>query len=131
MFNRRILVALAACSILSASTALAGGGGGTKKDSTIKVINNVMVAGVGHAIYAFVDVADADIAAAAGDPDPNVVFAAFDALGGKKIQPGGNSATFSVKKGPHTVTAVDIVAAGGVGKKPGNTTYGNVVVAFP
>ena len=133
MFNRRMLVALAAFSILTASTALAGGGGGTKKNTTIKVINNVKVNNEGHAIYAFVDVADGDIQAAAqSSEDPNVVFAAFDRLGGKMIQPGGGSATFSVKKGPHTVSAVDIVLAAAVGKKPADTTNNsNVTVAFP
>ncbi len=124
MFNRRILVALAAFSILSASTAFAGGGGGTKKDSTIKVVNKV-----GNPIYAFVDVADADIQAASVKPDP---LGAFKALGGKEIASGGNSHSFSVKTGSHTVTAIDIVVAAPVGKKTVVTSKGKTSeVTFP
>lgn len=123
MFNRRMLVALAACLILSASTAMAGGGG-TKKDSTIKVINNGP-----NPIYAFVDVPDASIQAAAGALDP---ITAFNNLGGKEIAAGGNSHSFSVKAGTHTVTAVDIVLEAPVGKKPVTTSKGKTSdVTFP
>lgn len=101
MFNRRMFVALACCLAVSTSSALAGGSGGTKKDSTVKVVNNV-----GNPIYAFVDVPVADIQTAAGKADP---IAAFKALGGKEIAAGGNSALFKVKAGAHKVSAVDIV----------------------
>jgi hypothetical protein len=103
MFNRRMFVALACCVAVSASSALAGGSGGTKKDSTIKVVNQTS-----NTIYAFVDVPSADIATAAAKADP---IAAFKALGGKQIASGKNSALFQVKAGAHKVSAVDIVAA--------------------
>jgi hypothetical protein len=115
MFNRRSFVALAMCLVMSASTAFAGGGG-AKKDSTIKVVNNLS-----NTIYTFVDVADADITVAAGKPDP---IAAFKALGGKEVAAGGNSTTFAVKSGLHTVTAVDIVAAVAAGKQSITTSKG-------
>ena len=117
MFNRRVFVALACCLAVSASSALAGGSGGTKKDSTIKVVNNG-----GNPIYAFVDVSQADIATAAGKVDP---IKAFKALGGKEIAAGKNNALFQVKAGAHKVSAVDIVLAIPVVlDKPVTTTKG-------
>jgi hypothetical protein len=113
MFNRRMFVALVVCLAMSVSTALAGGGG-AKKDSTIKVVNSGP-----NPIYAFVDVAAADITAAADKPDP---IAAFKALGGKQVAAGGASANFSVKSGPHTVIAVDIVKEEPVGGPKSVTT---------
>ena len=117
MFTRRMFVALACCLTVSASSALAGGSGGTKKDSTVKVVNNGS-----NPIYAFVDVASADISTAAGKADP---IAAFKALGGKEIAAGKNSALFQVKAGAHKVSAVDIVLAIPVViDKPVTTTKG-------
>lgn len=101
MFNRRMFVALACCLAVSASSALAGGSGGTKKDSTIKVVNQGS-----NPVYAFVDVAAADILSASKATDP---IAAFKKLGGKQIAGGKNSALFQVKAGAHKVSAVDIV----------------------
>lgn len=115
MFNRRTFVALVACLAMSVSTAFAGGGG-AKKDSTIKVVNSGL-----NPIYAFVDVTDARISEAASSSDP---IRAFNALGGKQIASGGNSANFSVKSGPHSVTAVDIVYEEPVGKQSVTTTKG-------
>ena len=101
MFSRRMFVALAVCLAISPSIAFAGGGGGAKKDSTIKFVNQGS-----NPVYAFVDVAIADIQTAAGKADP---IAAFKALGGRQIASGGNHALFSVKSGAHKVPAVDIV----------------------
>lgn len=115
MFNRRMFVALVACLAMSVSTALAGGGG-AKKDSTIKVVNNGP-----NPVYAFVDVTDAKISEAASTSDP---IKAFKALGGREIASGNNSANFSVKSGPHTVTAVDIVLRVPVGQQSVTTTKG-------
>jgi hypothetical protein len=115
MFNRRMFVALVVCLAMSVSTALAGGGG-AKKDSTIKVVNSGP-----NPVYAFVDVTDAKIQEAASSSDP---IKAFNALGGKQIASGGNSANFSVKSGPHTVTVVDIVEEEPVGKQSVTTTKG-------
>jgi hypothetical protein len=121
MFNRRMFVALACCLAVSASSAFAGGSGGAKKDSTIKVVNQGS-----NPVYAFVDVAQADIATAAAKADP---IAAFKALGGKQIAAGKNSALFQVKAGAHKVSAVDIVAAVPVVlDKPITTTKGKTSV---
>ena len=110
-----MFVALVACLAMSVSSAFAGGGG-AKKDSTIKVVNNGS-----NPIYAFVDVTDAKISEAASSSDP---LKAFNALGGKQSASGGNSASFSVKSGAHTVTAVDIVFEEPVGKQSVTTTKG-------
>ena len=116
MFSRRLFIALAACLVLSSSTAFAGGGG-TKKNSTIRVINNGA-----NPIYAFVDVAADRIEAAADQADP---IAAFKALGGKQIASGGNAVNFAVKAGAHKVTAVDLVTQTAVAiDKPVTTTKG-------
>ncbi len=120
MFNRRVFVALACCLAVSASSALAGGSGGTKKDSTIKVVNQS-----GNPIYAFVDVAASDITAASLKTDP---IAAFKALGGKQIAAGKNSALFQVKAGAHKVIAVDIVTEEGIAEKSVTTTKGKTSV---
>lgn len=117
MFNRRMFAALACCLAVSASSAFAGGSGGTKKDSTIKVVNQGS-----NPVYAFVDVSSADIQTAAGKADP---IAAFKALGGKQIASGKNNALFQVKAGAHTVSAVDIVLQVAVViDKPVTTTKG-------
>lgn len=99
MFNRRMLVALAACLAVSASSAMAGGGGGSKKNATIEVHNQS-----DGVIYAFVDVKDSKIEAASLSDDP---IAAFKKLGGQEIEVGGH-ASFSVRAGKHTITAVDV-----------------------
>lgn len=102
MFNRRMLVALAACLAISASSAMAGGGGGTKKNSTIEVHNKT-----NHVVYAFVDVSDQKIQTASGKPTPEAILAAFKQLGGKQIDDPG-SASFKVAAGDHNVTVVAI-----------------------
>lgn len=102
MFNRRMLVALAACLAISASSAMAGGGGGVKKNSTIEVHNET-----GHVIYAFANVSDAKIQAAAQGTSEAAILAAFKGLGGKKIEDGAN-APFSVAAGDNVITAVAI-----------------------
>lgn len=107
MFKRSALVGLMIGMMLSGSSVFAGGGnGGVKRDSTVKVINNSL-----NPVYAFVDVASSNITTASTAADP---IAAFKALGGKEIAAGGNSASFSVKAGSHTVTAVDIVSESAV-----------------
>lgn len=119
MFNRRMLVALAACLVVSASSAMAGGDGGTKKNSTIEVQN-----GTPNVLYAFVDVSDQDIEKAAMKSDP---LKAFRDLGGKEIQPGA-SAKFKVAAGNHWVSAVDIEEEEPAGKEHVNVPKGTTVV---
>lgn len=119
MFNRRMLVAVAACLAISASSAMAGGGGGTKKNSTIEVHNKT-----DNIIYAFVDVNDSKIAQAAMKADP---LAAFKALGGKEIQPGA-SANFKVAAGDHVISAVDIEDEEPEGQEEVNVAKGATVV---
>lgn len=109
MFNRRTLVALATCLILSASTAVAGGNGGSKKDSTLRVVNST-----GNEAFVFVNVPDAQIQAAANSLDP---LGAFRNLGGKQVAGGRNSVDFKVRAGSHTVTAVDIVDEVAIGQQ--------------
>lgn len=109
MIDRRTLVALAACVMLTASTALAGGNGGSKKDSTIEVVNET-----DNIAYVFVDVPDARIEAAANSADP---IAAFNDLGGKQLAGGGGSVEFKVRSGNHTVTAIDIEDEVAIGKQ--------------
>ena len=119
MFNRRMFVALACCLAVSASSALAGGSGGTKKDSTIKVVNQGP-----NPVYAFVNVTQAKIESASMAVDP---IAAFKALGGKEIAGGSNHALFQVKAGKHQVIAVDIVEEVGVADKSVTTTKGKTL----
>ncbi|MGN6136451.1 MAG: hypothetical protein ACTHOU_18365 [Aureliella sp.] len=124
MFNRRMFVALAVCLAVSASSAFAGGNGGTKKDSTVRVVNNGT-----NTIYAFVDVDPALIQAAAGSNNP---IAGFHNLGGREIAGGGNSSDFKVKAGNHRVIAVDIVAEAAAGDKTVLVQKGQTAtVSFP
>jgi hypothetical protein len=109
MFNRRTLVALATCLILSASTAVAGGNGGSKKDSTLRVVNSTA-----NPAFVFVNVPDAQIQAAAVSNDP---LRAFRDLGGKQVAGGGNHVDFKVRAGSHTITAVDIVDEVAIGQQ--------------
>jgi hypothetical protein len=109
MFNRRTLVALATCLILSATTAIAGGNGGSKKDSTLRVVN-----ATGNPAFVFVNVPDGQIQAAANSADP---LGAFRNLGGKQVSGGNNFVDFRVKAGSHTVSAVDIAEEVAIGQQ--------------
>ncbi len=104
MFNRRMLIAVAACLAVSASSAFAGGNGGSKKDSTIHVENQTE-----YRLYVFADVSDARIQRAAASADP---LAAFKGLGGKEVESTG-TASFQVKSGNHNITAVAVDAEEG------------------
>lgn len=91
-----MIVALAACAILSSSTAFAGGGnGGSKADPIINVRNDTAAA-----IAAFIN------------PDPAKVSglnststqAQIEAAGGKLVNP-GKTHKFTVKQGTYVVAA--------------------------
>jgi hypothetical protein len=92
MFSRRMFLVLAACAILTSSTAFAGSGG-TKKDATISIRNDTA-----GPIAAFVD------------PDPVKVGgltatstqAQIEAAGGKVVNPGA-TATVKVAAGTHSI----------------------------
>lgn len=101
MFNRRMFVALAIALTTAMMPAFAGSGG-TKKDSTIRVVNNTDTQ-----VFAFANVSNATLQAIATSPNPQQ--AAINA-GGKLIAGGGNSATFSVKAGANTVTVATATA---------------------
>ena len=94
-----MLVALAACLAVSASSAMAGGGGGTKKNATIEVQN-----ATSYVLFVFVDVSDSKIQKASTNADP---IAAFKQLGGKQIESSA-SVSFKVAAGKHNITAVVI-----------------------
>ena len=94
MFNRRALLVMAVCAVLTSSTAFAGGGG-TKKDGTISVRNDT--AGI---IAAFID------------PDPAKIFslpanptqAQIEAAGGKLVNPNA-TVDFKVSAGTYNLAA--------------------------
>lgn len=88
--NRRTFAVLAVCLCVSGSAF--AGGGGTKKDATITVTNNT-AAQIGVAV---------DYTGAL----PPATVAAFQAGGGKIVN-AGDTATFKVKAGAHTVIAGD------------------------
>ncbi len=96
MFNRRVFVALAVCLCTFSLQAFAGGNGGTKKNSTVRVVNNTDTP-----VFAFVNVSDTTLNNIANAADPQQ--AALNA-GGKLIAAGGNEVKFSVKSGNNTVT---------------------------
>ncbi len=100
MFNRRALLVMAVCAVLTSSTAFAGGGG-TKKDSTISVRNDTRA-----------------VSAAAVDPTPaflalppNATQAQIEAAGGKVINPGA-TADFKVSAGTYRLVASNGLVAG-------------------
>jgi hypothetical protein len=125
MFNRRALLVMAVCAVLTSSTAFAGGGG-TKKDSTISVRNDT-----GAVSAAAVDPTPAFLAL-----PPNATQAQIEAAGGKVINPGA-TADFKVSAGTYTLVAsngpVDADTSVTVGK--GQTkryafTNANALVAY-
>jgi|SwirhirootsSR3_FD_contig_61_7266430_length_599_multi_2_in_0_out_0_1 hypothetical protein len=89
--------------VFAVSTAEAGGG--TKPNSTIKVTNNT-----GTTLAVIVDPSNALISSINGG---TVTEASFKAAGGKIVE-NGNSASFSVKAGPHTVGGA-LVSETGIG----------------
>lgn len=99
MLQRRMFLALVVCLCTMAVPAFAGGSGGAKKDSTIKVVNNTNAP-----IYAFVDVSNADLASIQAAPTAAAAQTLAEKFG-KLVGGGGNSALFSVKAGPHQVSA--------------------------
>ncbi|MEO8270463.1 MAG: hypothetical protein ABI557_12140 [Aureliella sp.] len=124
MFNRRMLVALAACLAVSASSAMAGGGGGTKKNATLEVHNATE-----NVVYAFVNISDAKIQGAVDPASPEKTLAAFKKLGGKQIEIDGK-ASFPVVAGDNIVTAVAIDAGNQqlVGRAGANVPKGTTSV---
>jgi len=91
-----MIVALAACAILSSSTAFAGGpNAGTKSDPIIRVSN-----GSGGPIAAFINPDPAKIAAIPVPVTPQGIEKA-----GGKIVNSGQHVDFKVKKGANTVAA--------------------------
>ena len=99
MFNRRTLLTLAVCAILSTTTAFAGSGG-TKKDATIGVRNDSS-----GPIAAFVDPDAAKVGALPANPTQ----AQIEAAGGQLINAGG-IATFKVTAGTYTLAAGPTIA---------------------
>lgn len=96
MFTRRMLVALAACAVLTSSTAFAGGNnGGTKQDPIIKVRNDS-----GAPIAAFIDPDPAKIASLPAQPTK----AQIEAAGGKLVNPGA-TAEFKMQVGTYLLAA--------------------------
>jgi hypothetical protein len=94
MFNRRALLVVAVCAVLTSSTAFAGGGG-TKKDATISVRNDT--AGI---IAAFVDPDPAKIVALPANPTQ----AQIEAAGGKLVNPNA-TVEFKVSAGTYNLAA--------------------------
>lgn len=103
MFQRRMFLALAVCMFTMAVPAFAGGSGGTKKDSTIKVVNNTDAP-----IYAFVGVSNADLNSIVTAPDAATAQSRAEKFG-KLVGGGGNSALFKVKAGTNMVSAAPAV----------------------
>lgn len=93
MFNRRALLVMAVCAVLTSSTAFAGGGG-TKKDSTISLRNDT-----GAVSAAAVDPTPAFLAL-----PPTATQAQIEAAGGKVINPGA-TADFKVSAGTYRLVA--------------------------
>ena len=97
MFNRRMLVALAACLAVSASTVFAGGNGGSKKSPDA-------------AIYVFLDVdqqdlQDAYFAYLNGDINESQLRSHLTGrLRGKLVNARGHH-LFPTRVGPHVITA--------------------------
>lgn len=94
MFNRRIFLAMAVCTILASSTAFAGSGG-AKKDATICVRNDTK-----NPIAAFVDPDSSKIAALPASPTE----AQINAAGGQLVNPGA-TASFKVAAGTYVLAA--------------------------
>jgi hypothetical protein len=99
---RLALLALVAVSVMSAP-ALAGGGGGTKKDSTIKFVHDLPTTTIGR-VGVILDQTTAQLEAIASASNP---ADAFTKAGGKFVD-NGQSASFKVLSGDHTVYIINI-----------------------
>ena len=111
MFARRMFVALAACAVLTSSTAFAGGNnGGSKQDPIIKVRNDS-----GGPIAAFIDPDPVKIAALPATPTQ----AQIEAAGGKLVNAGA-TVEFKMKVGTYLLAA---------GNNPGNAPSVSVTTA--
>jgi len=103
---RSICLALCVLTVLSAP-ALAGGGGGTKKDSTIRVTNDIPAAGSSR-IGVILGQSLAQLTAIASAPNPEQ---AFTDAGGKFLNPGAD-ASFRVKSGEQSISITGVAPNG-------------------
>jgi len=118
---RLACLALAAVSLLSTPAMAGGGGGGAKKDATIRFVHDLPTTAIGR-VGVILNQTPAQLTAIAMAMDP---MAAFTKAGGKFVD-NGQSASFRVLSGDHTVTVISpmtlgIVAQGGTNVAKGRT----------